>query len=541
MASATIVVGWLGGSSNYVISNRVSSGHIEPTVLPANKIFATSAPLAVPAPSWAKLAFSFQWDVSAGVPLTAGPSDYIYAAGDTPVSGNAALPNATLTQHEITHGRIAGFDYSSVQTTSGTSVGGPILTLSDPTMYPVIVKLHGIFMFIAWGVSPFVGIYIARYMKDQLGVWWYRIHVAIMVVFCLLLSLGSALLIILFRSPPHFTDPHHILGLTVSISVVLQVVFGFLANAYWDPDRDRAGIWDLVHIWFGRLTFVAAIANLYLGLVLYQNIGYWLPLWAPIALGVYVFVACIIFALGERNFSREDSADDDLNGGKEAYYDSLPRNFEPGPSKRFDQTRPHTIDKRDAAPRISERPEPLQAPATASAGTFWDYIWGSKPEEAEEATKPTASNRGRQEERYSSYSMQRPQKARYPDSRDDGRYQNERSVRTTETRYGPSASSFSRVADQRSNPPPSASGSRSEARRQTDAGRSRDTGRNYGNDRQSTYYDDRDRDRRRDAGNRSRGRYEQESYFEDRGNDRSRGSERSRARENSNVDDRRRR
>ena len=65
-------------------------------------------------------------------------------------------------------------------------------------------------MFIAWGIAPFVGIFIARYLKDLLGVWWYRLHVGIMVG-----VVGGGTVIGLFvklvyKTPPHFDSPHQV-------------------------------------------------------------------------------------------------------------------------------------------------------------------------------------------------------------------------------------------------------------------------------------------------------------------------------------------
>ncbi|KAJ1339494.1 hypothetical protein BSLG_005869 [Batrachochytrium salamandrivorans] len=51
-------------------------------------------------------------------------------------------------------------------TQSGTSKSTAILS-STPDLYKTIVVLHGVGMFVAWGIAPFFGIFIARYLKEN--------------------------------------------------------------------------------------------------------------------------------------------------------------------------------------------------------------------------------------------------------------------------------------------------------------------------------------------------------------------------------------
>ncbi|KAH9271372.1 hypothetical protein BASA83_006463 [Batrachochytrium salamandrivorans] len=156
------------------------------------------------------------------------------------------------------------FDYISAAPsgngTNTTSVSGsgvtfaPILT-STPSMYKTIVVLHGVSMFIAWGVAPLIGIFIARYLKNKLDVWWYRLHLIIMFMFCFLLTIGSTAAIVLYKSSPHFQGLHRLLGIVVSVAVVFQVIMGFVSNAMFTPGRDRIPVIDKIHWCMGERYF----------------------------------------------------------------------------------------------------------------------------------------------------------------------------------------------------------------------------------------------------------------------------------------------
>ncbi|KAL2913503.1 hypothetical protein HK105_206963 [Polyrhizophydium stewartii] len=297
-----MVIGWPNSSGNITISSRTSSARVQPVV--AAKPFATLIDLQIPKPDWATISFSFKWTAVADGSALVAPGNFIYASSPTKVT------NGAIQQHGATRGSIAGFNFNSAPpggniTDSGSaSSGKPFLTFSDPASYQLLIKLHGIAMVIAWAVAPFVGIFIARFLKDVLGVWWYRLHLGIMFVFCFLVTIASSLLVFLYKPPPHLSSIHHILGTLVCVLVLIQVVLGFVANALFSPMRDSVPWWDQAHWWLGRTVSIAGIVNLFLGLQLFQDQGYALASWIPLALGAYLFIAFVVLALGERFFGQ---------------------------------------------------------------------------------------------------------------------------------------------------------------------------------------------------------------------------------------------
>jgi hypothetical protein len=122
-------------------------------------------------------------------------------------------------------GSISSIDFTTIagdQSGAGYTNKGAIIKNLPAIGYEGIVKIHGIVMFIAWGVFPFVAIYIARFMK-HIGHRWYLLHSGIMLT-TFLLTLIAFFLIVLYKPPPHFNDPH--------------TVFSFLNKGYWPIDGD---------------------------------------------------------------------------------------------------------------------------------------------------------------------------------------------------------------------------------------------------------------------------------------------------------------
>jgi hypothetical protein len=101
----------------------------------------------------------------------------------------------------------------NIDFTIDSGVSGVVVVLPDAIFkvsdYEVIIKIHGFFMFFAWGVLPFIAIYIARFMK-HLGHKWYLLHMGIM-LFAAVLTIIAFFLIVLCKPPPHFSGPHRVM------------------------------------------------------------------------------------------------------------------------------------------------------------------------------------------------------------------------------------------------------------------------------------------------------------------------------------------
>ncbi|KAJ3269089.1 hypothetical protein HDV01_001862, partial [Terramyces sp. JEL0728] len=219
---------------------------------------------------------------------------YIYASSPEQASGTSAS-NLRFEQHAGTYGSFTTDFTSTANTTTTGTANGPFLLPSGSITYQNIVALHGVLMFIAWAVSPFFGIYVARFMKDKLGHNWYRLHVFFMGFACGLITIVSFILIVLYIHPPHFSELHHIFGLIVFLGVLIQISLGYISNAKWSPERTFIPWWDKAHWWVGRGLFLLALINVFLGISLYKEdyeIAKWVaPLfWIVVAAGIALLI-----------------------------------------------------------------------------------------------------------------------------------------------------------------------------------------------------------------------------------------------------------
>ena len=79
--------------------------------------------------------------------------------------------------------------------------------------------------------------------------------------------------------------------MVVVISTLIQIGLGFVSNALWTPDRKSIPWWDKLHWWFGRLLFLLAIVNTYLGIREFHEFGYLQKTYVGVTIGFWLFVA----------------------------------------------------------------------------------------------------------------------------------------------------------------------------------------------------------------------------------------------------------
>jgi hypothetical protein len=293
MANAVMVIGFKNGAS-YTLSDRNSRSRALPTI--ADTQASTLVPLAVPAPSWATIAFSFRRSL-ASLGITKD-SSYIFASG-TGVT-TPSDPRSFFSPHGIDHvfGQLDFTTPAAGPSPTGTSSGNngtrttspttertsagtvssgeskPILTLPSNFSYNTLLLAHGYLLLFAWVLCPFVGIYIARFMKAKLGHWWYRLHLMVMIFGVGLFSIAGALLVYLYKAGAHFSTEyslHPLLGLIVTILLFIQFALGFVSDYLFDEDRTSIPWWDVVHWWFGRLLTLFAIGTIVLGIRYFES------------------------------------------------------------------------------------------------------------------------------------------------------------------------------------------------------------------------------------------------------------------------------
>ncbi|KAL2913504.1 hypothetical protein HK105_206964 [Polyrhizophydium stewartii] len=301
MAGSSMYVAWRNSTGGVVLSPRQASGNILPQISSERIASLVATPSSITTPSWAKISFSFKRPLAGIVTLTSSTS-YIYAMSDS-APENPDSPAAAIGIHSQRRS-LGPVDMTqsidSPDQILSVGGGGPILSLPSGTTYDMILRTHGIIMFVAWVLCPAVGIFIARYLKNAMGVWWFRAHFMIMGVGTGLLTIAGITLVYLYKAPPHFDDsPHRVGGLVIGIAMVAQIVLGIVADRMFSPTRTAVPWWDKAHWWLGRGLAVLGILNVFGGILLFQSFGYPVSLVIKVLVSFTVGVVVAAFVYGE--------------------------------------------------------------------------------------------------------------------------------------------------------------------------------------------------------------------------------------------------
>ncbi|KAJ1544057.1 hypothetical protein HK405_008930, partial [Cladochytrium tenue] len=257
MSGATIYLAYTNTTGGVTLSQRSTSGHTSPTYSSTQALVLVGTALSTGATSLqgATLAFTFNRTISptgAASISTSGPTRCIWAASDNAPS-NPDSASVSLVEHKVK----GSFSLDLSITTDGSASnqsssddGGP----SSPIDPDVGVLVHGSLMFVAWGVCPPAAIFIARYLKPQLGHNWYRLHMGLATGGTLLLTGLGLLFVELTLGPGDVRllgsdgEPHRPLGVALALAMLpAQVVLGVLANWLFSPARTGVPWWDQLH------------------------------------------------------------------------------------------------------------------------------------------------------------------------------------------------------------------------------------------------------------------------------------------------------
>ncbi|KAJ3360604.1 hypothetical protein HDU91_004473 [Kappamyces sp. JEL0680] len=299
MAGADIYLGWTNTTGGVQLANVKGLGHDRP--LPNSPQNAVLVALLDPKPTWSSISYSFCRN-SASPAITAGQR-YIYAYSRNAPSGNLNSPSAVFVEHDDYNSFSVDFTSSAGTVATGTSQGDSILQVSPGFTMETISGIHGALMWIAWSLSPFVGIFVARYGKHALGHNWFIIHKWTMGGVTTVFTIISFVLIFLYRRQPHFSslggganDAHVKMGLAVTIGCIVQSILGILSDKWFDPSRTSIPVVDKLHWWLGRSIFLLGLVNVYFGFLAYSNQGYVFQdyimylYWVIVGLGFLAFI-----------------------------------------------------------------------------------------------------------------------------------------------------------------------------------------------------------------------------------------------------------
>ncbi|TPX68084.1 hypothetical protein SpCBS45565_g03379 [Spizellomyces sp. 'palustris'] len=141
-----------------------------------------------------------------------------------------------------------------------------------------LIQAHGVLMFLGWVVLAPMAIVIARFFKPTLGVWWFRLHWALMLLAAgvfTYVGFGLVYHVVGVKGESHFNvkgnGAHVVFGLLIIILSAPQLALGWIIDRLFNPTRNYIPWWDKVHWWLGRIVFLLALINIPFGIALYND------------------------------------------------------------------------------------------------------------------------------------------------------------------------------------------------------------------------------------------------------------------------------
>lgn len=136
----------------------------------------------------------------------------------------------------------------------------------------LMVVVHGVLMFLGWGVFFPVGILVGRFAKHSKSMpcgtpIWFQVH-RIAQTLGLLCTVAGVVVIIVFQDDnkvDHFRVTHSRLGLAILIAAWLQPVNACF-RGHKTPKSTRRRVWEFVHKGIGYLAVLLSIPVVLLGL-----------------------------------------------------------------------------------------------------------------------------------------------------------------------------------------------------------------------------------------------------------------------------------
>lgn len=128
-----------------------------------------------------------------------------------------------------------------------------------------LIALHGIFMFIGWGLCLQLGAFIARYLRHEDPL-WFKLHKLLQITGLLISTAGF---ICGIMSAGLHAFPHGLIGFFVHL-IGLQQFTAFLRPHKSNESKQtkKRLVWENFHRWLGRLCLIFALINCGLGLFL---------------------------------------------------------------------------------------------------------------------------------------------------------------------------------------------------------------------------------------------------------------------------------
>jgi len=277
MKSAEIYVAW-SNENKVFLSRRLSTGERDPIV--AEKQLQT---LVSSSTKNGLISIIFRRDkeiASQGAEVSISPNtkiSMIYAY--TPASVDSSSPSASIAYHgSDRRGMNPAVDlFASSSAFNGKAPPSPV----DGGSKSYLLTTHAFLLSFAWCVASPAGIFTARFLKQRLGTWWFKLHMALMLFGVTIISIIGVLCVGVYIGSPVVNLSkysgvgvvHVVCGAIVLVLASLQVCSGFIIDKLFDVNRKDIPLHDKFHWWAGRVTSLLGYLNVLFGILLYGEFG----------------------------------------------------------------------------------------------------------------------------------------------------------------------------------------------------------------------------------------------------------------------------
>jgi hypothetical protein len=141
-------------------------------------------------------------------------------------------------------------------------------------------------MFAAWAVAAPLGVFFARFGRNILPTRWFSLHWGFQAWLTLPLTIIGIVMAFLSGANFSASNKHHVIGVAILLCLFIQLSIGSVHHHMYDPNRKYIPWWTKLHWWFGRGLILLALAQIPLGLLLYE-VG-------PFLLGAYCIYAGVL-------------------------------------------------------------------------------------------------------------------------------------------------------------------------------------------------------------------------------------------------------
>ncbi|KAK6503539.1 hypothetical protein TWF481_008553 [Arthrobotrys musiformis] len=163
------------------------------------------------------------------------------------------------------------------------------------TNYYKLIVVHAVFMCLAMLLFLPFAIFQARFRAYRNPRRAIRSHIVSNCLTLLFLSIGFACGVSATGKERAWTNPHHIIGLTIYVAVWVQVLLGAIVHHRGKfKVTPHLPLRTMLHRWLGRAVWLLSLAQIPLGLTLYGS-----PLSLFILYAVYVFLLLMLYFTSE--------------------------------------------------------------------------------------------------------------------------------------------------------------------------------------------------------------------------------------------------